>query len=111
MRISDWSSDVCSSDLHGVTGIIVLHHRASLMPVAEAGLNTPLEGPKSITKPGIAVTMGCAARYSCHSSASVTLLRLISRAISGQYGPVRSEERRVGKEGVITCGSRGSRSP
>src|SRR3546814_6935949 len=59
------------------------------MPVAEAGLNTPLEGPKSITKPGIAVTMGCAARYSCHSSASVTLLRLISRAISGQSGSVR----------------------
>src|SRR3546814_5092307 len=27
LRISDWSSDVCSSDLHSVTGLLAMHDR------------------------------------------------------------------------------------
>src|SRR3546814_18216107 len=82
LRLADFAR--CRIDQrHGVTGIIVLHHRASLLPVAEAGLNTPLEGPNSIPNPSIAVTMGCSAPYYCHRSASVQLCGLSSLATRG----------------------------
>src|SRR3546814_14555037 len=37
MRISDWSSDVCSSDLAGVVGVVVAVDRAELAVVGQAG--------------------------------------------------------------------------
>src|SRR3546814_1746565 len=85
MRISDWSSDVCSSDLirslawgiaAGVTGLLVL------MALLAWRLS---QGP---------VALGF-------------LVPTIERALS-QPDRGRSEERRVGKECVSTCRSRWS---
>src|SRR3546814_1139835 len=84
MRISDWSSDVCSSDL-----VVVLVHEERdpriLREVAEAlqvvrGLGLVVDGDDDL------VSRGCA----CSG---------VGR---------RSEERRVGKECVSTCRSRWS---
>src|SRR3546814_6494101 len=80
MRISDWSSDVCSSDLL-IAADVGLHGKpvASLARLIDA-------------------------------AAGVQELRLARRAlISMRYAlDLRSEERRVGKECVSTCRSRWS---
>src|SRR3546814_3089959 len=73
MRISDWSSDVCSSDLA-----------------------FRLETPKEALVILIFHFVG-------------TVMELFKTAAgSWQYPEARSEERRVGKECVSTCRSRGS---
>src|SRR3546814_5737330 len=89
MRISDWSSDVCSSDLYmPIIGepalrqaIAAAHARASGQPV----------GPENV-----AVVAGAQCALFC---ATMCIL---------DEGDERSEERRVGKECVSTCRSRWS---
>src|SRR3546814_11986631 len=95
MRISDWSSDVCSSDLRGAIGASFRPGTrvGRLIPNASSGLEewshiplrredkTRLTGPLTPLRPILA----CASR---------------SAAYVG-----RSEERRVGKECVGTCRS------
>src|SRR3546814_8965215 len=84
MRISDWSSDVCSSDLvqcagrdlHGVP-LAVAVHDATLEQVGDGG------EPDMGMRPHV-------------------------HALSGGELGRRSEERRVGKECVSTCRSRWS---
>src|SRR3546814_17419354 len=84
MRISDWSSDVCSSDLCAMRrAIVAMLWFACGCAVAQAPGGTVFEdgngnGVRDAGEAGIA---GVA---------------------------VRSEERRVGKEGVSTCRSRWS---
>src|SRR3546814_8004912 len=78
MRISDWSSDVCSSDLG---------HRHSRSARDEQG-------------PG----RWCLHRH--HHADAARSLRL--GRINDGWVHKRSEERRVGKECVGTCGSRWS---
>src|SRR3546814_11644632 len=94
MRISDWSSDVCSSDRH--TGpALPLHLRAGASnPDAQA--TRPFTSAKLVTRKLAAWNHG----------------RIEIRARLPQ-GPgtwpalwMRSEERRVGKESVSTCRSR-----
>src|SRR3546814_4441494 len=80
MRISDWSSDVCSSDLRRR---VARHHDRR-------------PDPQPLRRPGDALRM-IAARY-----ADDALIRLFGRKVG------RSEERRVGKECVSTCRSRWS---
>src|SRR3546814_6850543 len=83
MRISDWSSDVCSSDLH------------------EVGGNRTLADPA--TDPvGSKVTSGSHRSVPC----ALTRSRLAHPPAAAVGG--RSEERRVGKECVSTCRSRWS---
>src|SRR3546814_8791086 len=81
MRISDWSSDVCSSDLP--TG-------SSRTPVREAFAQLELNGLVEKTGWGFTVR-------------SMTL-----QDIEDLFDVRRSEERRVGKECVRTCRSRWS---
>src|SRR3546814_20523121 len=91
MRISDWSSDVCSSDLGEKTllaHIEVAHH------LAVAPLKIPEHGQ------GLADTPILELRFL--QVEHETLGRL------GGLGGQRSEERRVGKECVSACRSRGS---
>src|SRR3546814_12479832 len=87
MRISDWSSDVCSSDLlHGccaVRGHDICGKRRNRFDERTA----PAANPCSP-----------AARVPCFGAAHA-LLRIKNK---------RSEERRVGKECVSTCRSRWS---
>src|SRR3546814_16862838 len=81
MRISDWSSDVCSSDL-------------SLPRAPVAGAAGAAAGAGAET--GAVETGGAgAAFFACAAASTSSLVR-------------RSEERRVGKECVSTCRSRWS---
>src|SRR3546814_12160265 len=104
MRISDWSSDVCSSDLKEVF-LADLYHG-----IADGGVAV------GVVFHGIADHVG-----GLVEPAIVHLLQRMQDAplyglesiVDMGYGPVkddvggviRSEERRVGKECVITCRS------
>src|SRR3546814_18899991 len=95
MRISDWSSDVCSSDLQGV------------LP-EDVGVARNLDHDGDDRRP----SLGCAEL----SVLIVTLCPCDTEAVGGgadhagdlDRNMLRSEERRVGKEGVSKCRSRWS---
>src|SRR3546814_3926225 len=86
MRISDWSSDVCSSDLLGDARVIESVKGIALLAQRIEGPDDVLDGNRlAVVPPGVAV--------------------------QGEFDPgtvLRSEERRVGKECVSTCRSRWS---
>src|SRR3546814_14315547 len=102
MRISDWSSDVCSSDLAArvlaqapdsagvqfVAGVAAMY-LGQLPAAAEHLQRATLLDPKR-------------ADYPAQLARALTAMRLPRE---------RSEERRVGKECVSTCRSRWSTSP
>src|SRR3546814_13894564 len=113
MRISDCSSDVCSSDL-------VDNHRHTLWPGAfvSVGLTLSID-PDALLVPETAVQPGADGQYVFIVGAdnkaelrTVNVDRQVGADVvisSGlKRGETRSEERRVGKEGVSTCRSRGS---
>src|SRR3546814_2794824 len=89
MRISDWSSDVCSSDLIGE----IMAERAQQQSVA---VEPPLGVVEDVV--GLEVDEG---------AAGLVDMLLDHRRGRAEIG-VRSEERRVGKECVSTCRSRWS---
>src|SRR3546814_15432545 len=124
MRISDWSSDVCSSDLAGsrITGSplrlklnvfgreslhtqadCVITHPRPQTSVATESTSQPLERPCAYSD------QPCLRWHCCR------WLRLPSNPppAAGRQSttkPARSsDERRVGKEGVRSCRTRGSR--
>src|SRR3546814_9258731 len=80
MRISDWSSDVCSSDLQ--------HRTVGLR--ARMGLHIG----KGAAEQRLGALDGQAFRH----------VHILAAAV---IAPARSEERRVGKEGVGPCRTRG----
>src|SRR3546814_19122986 len=86
MRISDWSSDVCSSDLEAK-----LKHRP---PIRLDPQRRDAASGRDLVRPS---------SRGIHDNRRAHLL-------FAQFGPpsVRSEERRVGKECVSTCRSRWS---
>src|SRR3546814_17948506 len=99
MRISDWSSDVCSSDLTSSAG---LSHDAA-NPVT----------PELLAWADIIFVMErvhrskLSAKFKTHLGSR----RVICLEIPDNFAfmqPERSEERRVGKECVSTCRSRWS---
>src|SRR3546814_2066549 len=81
MRISDWSSDVCSSDLSGAEA-----------PGARARRRRRRRTPAPHGECGTASRRDPRPPIACRTDAR----------------RLRSEERRVGKEGVSTCRSRWS---
>src|SRR3546814_5046074 len=81
MRISDWSSDVCSSDL--LTAVQVRSRNGELVPLSNLVTLSELAEAGSLNR----------------------FNRLRAITISAGLAP-RSEERRVGKECVSTCRSR-----
>src|SRR3546814_12047945 len=91
MRISDWSSDVCSSDLGSTPAV------PPAGPMLGDGIPLPfLDEPPTV--PARQVTAPAA------PPAPVTSARR-DPAPPGVQPPERQEERRVGKEGVSTCRS------
>src|SRR3546814_9270693 len=84
MRISDWSSDVCSSDL-----------RSSMSPPCWAGTKRWRASPMRQVSPGPS-----------DQNDRVAAPALISLCMALAPVTIRSEERRVGKECVSTCRSR-----
>src|SRR3546814_18234712 len=112
MRISDWSSDVCSSDLRVRRARIgepqiVLQHRANLRgdeaPLAEQMPAAFLE----LAHPRTAAAAEKDDRFGHHRAILGKAAR--QRIDPGAPGHVRSEARRVGTECVRTCRSRWSR--
>src|SRR3546814_14824306 len=111
MRISDWSSDVCSSDLGG-------NHFIELQPDDErarcltpgdisVGLALILEDVLDNARQPLGALAEHALGGADQIVALVGLIRLRGRGRRGGIAG-RSEERRVGKEGVSTCRSRWS---
>src|SRR3546814_18870707 len=99
MRISDWSSDVCSSDLIEISDVV-------------GGIFIPSDGQANPTDVTMALAKGArkgGARIFedtkvaaiLHSDGRVT-------GVAVDSGETRSEERRVGKECVSTSRSRWS---
>src|SRR3546814_14747935 len=94
MRISDWSSDVCSSDL---TGGAAKAPTGGNMFVSDSPNYLPAN---SYAKARVIVGVDAASNVQSQSDPLPVVLRIV--------GPARSEERRVGKECVSTCRSRWS---
>src|SRR3546814_14350406 len=96
MRISDWSSDVCSSDLgwrrtsleySDLLADVIIHEGDNVSRYGYGELSLPLLDQ---------LLLNAAVRYEDYDS------------FGGTTTPKRSEERRVGKECVSTCRSRWS---
>src|SRR3546814_9045632 len=103
MRISDWSSDVCSSDLHfkgRVPPIAVLPNGKTNLIALDLGIHgdpiKALERIVQIAKAGV----------DDHVVARELIALSDGQAESRPVLGMRSEERRVGKECVSTCRSR-----
>src|SRR3546814_20702181 len=92
MRISDWSSDVCSSDLADSAAIASDAAAADAAPASEAAA-TPAFDIEAV--PVSDAALGEFPSFSLPAG-------------NEPKNRPRSEERRVGKEGVRTCRSRGS---
>src|SRR3546814_10933961 len=124
MRISDWSSDVCSSDLNGLTIrdkrniclATVGHVDAAVKDDAEAIANLFAAAPDlfNALEQARAALPDAWAAVKCGVPREV--IEIINAALAKAM-PVkprvwkrldRSEERRVGQEWVSTCRSRGS---
>src|SRR3546814_12347582 len=97
MRISDWSSDVCSSDLRGDAVAVEYLLGPDEIGLAEGRRRRQFhQVPRSVDK-----------------LARQLLARIAADLAAGRYRGVardcdRSEERRVGNECVSTCRSRWS---
>src|SRR3546814_16623676 len=92
MRMSDWSSDVCSSDLR-IDSSACAQGSSTGMPAKWASSDISTDGTASSHATQCAV-----ARLTTHSTSDSTAM-------------LRSEERRVGKECVSTCSSRSPPHP
>src|SRR3546814_5503979 len=92
LRISDWSSDVCSSDLHDIAqdGESDQDHNI--------GDSARFEIFQAFLEPGLPQPPARNALGGEH----------LGENIPYRHGDQRSEERRVGKECVSTCRSRWS---
>src|SRR3546814_12245620 len=92
MRISDWSSDVCSSDLSQLAADVDFGGGADILTMAEG---TAFSGKLS-NSAGVAATIG--GTFDPTNTGNVALASLDV----GAKGVLRSEERREGKE----CGQK-----
>src|SRR3546814_12017161 len=97
MRISDWTSDVCSSDL----GINVRDNEAAARAF-EREYAVPYDSVVAQDSSRAMLSFAGAL-----AAAAVPTTLVIDRE-GGVAARARSEERRVGKEGVSTCRSRWS---
>src|SRR3546814_11927584 len=117
MRISDWSSDVCSSDLDGRATGVHYHRegnwrfqRAKNVVVAGYAIETLrllLNSANSEFPDGLANSSGLVGKNLMVQLNQAAWGQVADEVRSYKGPPSRSEERRVGKECVSTCKSRG----
>src|SRR3546814_14741404 len=99
MRISDWSSDVCSSDLHFLA---VLEQRRGV------GDDLRIQRLRHLVAAEQRAVVRQVASFRLHQQrVEVEVVEMLSAA-ADLLQQVRSEERRVGKGCVSTCRSRWS---
>src|SRR3546814_17752298 len=98
MRISDWSSDVCSSDLH--KDVEELRDEDEEDP---AELEAGKHGLNYIKLSG---NIGCMVNGAGLAMATMDIIKLYGGEPANFLDVGRSEERRVGKGCVSTCSSR-----
>src|SRR3546814_14689995 len=119
MRISDWSSDVCSSDLFRrgensydlLYGDVRVQPNPCLAPLSEGPFHAIEIHPGDIgTKGGLATNEHAQVLHtSGQPIAGLYAVGNVAASVTGRYYPgARSEERRVGKECVSTCRARWS---
>src|SRR3546814_15017562 len=98
MRISDWSSDVCSSDLAGV-----------LEPIGQATADLVAGCPGQADAAGLGQALQAGRDVDAVAVDIVVLVDDVAEVDADAEADalgLRSEERRVGKECVSTCRSR-----
>src|SRR3546814_11937658 len=95
MRISDWSSDVCSSDLEKYE-----YNLLGSMETTATYLNMFVSSLKDLTQKDFALNV--------QKNVNKALWPMLFSVRKGDNAWDRSEERRVGKECVSTCRSRWS---
>src|SRR3546814_15124891 len=104
MRISDWSSDVCSSDL--VTAHLIQHGCQAvdiiLYPVGD-GSHFVARSGRACLAAGAVIALDKENERVVTFSLPIDLIQDTAKLCV----LIRSEERRVGKECVSTCRSRG----
>src|SRR3546814_11157538 len=101
MRISDWSSDVCSSDLVIADPIDARRDADDLADRIRRGVADPIRLPGGETC-HIGVSIGVA----LYPDAGGDGTALLTAADAAMYADKRPEASRVGKEGVSTCRTR-----
>src|SRR3546814_18321758 len=111
MRISDWSSDVCSSDLQARTRAIAFDHNHDAVARVSDRLRTAKRGMQRNDRQHLIAE----AKYLACGAQPGDLLALDLQRLDHRYQrhdvafrADRSEERRVGKECVSKCRSRWS---
>src|SRR3546814_13627906 len=107
MRISDWSSDVCSSDLVTFDRI----PRAVISPEAAPPLLCNIETRLDLLRQTGLVDYCCVLPFDEQRQRETVddfVINNLVRRLGMRILVVRSEERRVGKECVSTCRSRWS---
>src|SRR3546814_20904172 len=105
LRISDWSSDVCSSDLCNHHRVIASEAKQSRAVTARSGLPRRLRLLAMTSRK--METMVFHLRYFRNDPKAYLVLNRQTPPGTNASGR-RSEERRVGKECVSTCRSRWS---
>src|SRR3546814_12208443 len=126
MRISDWSSDVCSSDLLAIAVVVVGAMLAATTGVVSASvismglISLPIMLRYGYDRPlatGVIAASGTLSQIIPPSLVLIVLADQLGRSVGDMYRGAmipglllagRSEERRVGKECVSTCRSRWS---
>src|SRR3546814_18398598 len=106
MRISDWSSDVCSSDLSNPLQELRNHRSCVLATSIRTKEPRSSVSTKHLHQSSGGLISGRVSRRNKFDKTTETVHKNYQIAIAR-----RSEERRVGKECDSTCRSRGSPKP
>src|SRR3546814_11513413 len=112
MRISDWSSDVCSSDLN--LAAFLSKYKDALQFFNIVGTGIYQSAPDAPTNTAIGINAADETIKGIELDATVLVNSNLNFSFTGAYtnskvdSLSRSEERRVGKECVSTCRSRWS---
>src|SRR3546814_15254156 len=113
MRISDWSSDVCSSDLGGLTAATLFVLIATGIVLAQFYNPMPEAANASVRDIVTDVWAGQFLRgvhyWAAQAMYVLAALHLLRVFLTGSYKrPRTTEKRSVGTECVSTCRSRGA---
>src|SRR3546814_10951094 len=113
MRISDWSSDVCSSDLPArylttAPSTVPLDDAAGIPTAAGTAWQALFESVSLTGGQSVLIHAGAGGVGSFAIQFARDAGARVSATASGDGVSIRSEERRVGKECVSTCSTRWS---